>query len=84
MVVADLHSSFRQCVRFKFTKLSPTEPNKAFSFLLTLAPSGSYMLSNCEPNLETKKTDELVQVLNSDSDNGLMYFLVGMRKFIPV
>lgn len=41
------------------------------------------MLSNCEPNLETKKTDELVQVLNLDSDNGFMYFLVGMRKCMP-
>lgn len=67
--------------RFKFTKLSPTEPNRAFSFILSLQLDNMYVMSKCEPELDTKRTDELVQILNSDSDDGMNYFVVGMSEF---
>eukprot|EP00804_Cyclotella_cryptica_P023655 CCRYP_017687-RA/>CCRYP_017687-RA protein AED:0.08 eAED:0.08 QI:166/1/1/1/0.66/0.5/4/1483/240 len=63
---------------FKFNKLDPNDVRRPFSFILTLRQS--YELSSCNPELDKKKTDELLNILNSDADNGLMYFLVGMRK----
>jgi hypothetical protein len=66
--------------RFKFTKLSAAEPTKVYSFILTNQPDGTYILSKCEPELNKHKTDELVQVLNSDCDNGLMLFMAGMSE----
>jgi hypothetical protein len=68
--------------RFKFTRLSAVEPNKVFSFILTNQTDGTYILSKCEPELNKDKTDVLVQVLNSDSDNGLMHFMAGMSECI--
>ncbi|KAL7513273.1 hypothetical protein ACHAXN_010487 [Cyclotella atomus] len=67
---------------FKFTRLSAVEPNKVFSFILTNQTDGTYILSKCEPELNKDKTDVLVQVLNSDSDNGLMHFMAGMSECI--
>lgn len=67
--------------RFKFTRLSPVEPNRAFSFLLYLQPDNTYNLNECNPELDKKQTNELLHVLNSDNDNGLTYFLVGMSKY---
>lgn len=64
--------------RFKFTRLDPTDLLRPFSFILTLRQN--YELSSCDPLLDKKKTDELLSVLNSDADNGFMYFLVGMSK----
>lgn len=66
--------------RFKFTKLDPAEPTKVFSFLLSLKPDNTYAMMKCDPDLDEKKTGELIQILNSDSNNGLMYFLIGMSK----
>ncbi|KAL7475728.1 hypothetical protein ACHAW6_001635 [Cyclotella cf. meneghiniana] len=63
---------------FKFTRLDPTDLLRPFSFILTLRQN--YELSSCDPPLDKKKTDELLSILNSDADNGFMYFLVGMRK----
>lgn len=34
----------------------------------------------CDPILDEQKTSELIQILNSDSNNGMMYFLIGMSK----
>ena len=72
--------SLQLLCRFKFTKLSQTEPNRAYSFVLTFQPDNNFVMSKCVPELDAKKTDELVRVLNSDSDDGWMYFVVGMSE----
>lgn len=65
---------------FKFTKLDHNDPDKPFTFALSLDPDTDiYELTECNPRLNQKKIDEVMDVLNSDK-NGLNGFVVRMRK----
>lgn len=65
---------------FKFTKLDHKDPDKPFTFALCLDPdTDMYELTECNPRLNQKQIDEVLDVLNADK-NGLNVFVVRMRK----
>jgi hypothetical protein len=65
---------------FKFTKLDHNDPDKPFTFALCLDPdTDKYKLTECNPRLNQKQIDDVIDVLNADK-NGLNGFVVRMRK----
>lgn len=65
---------------FKFTKLDYNQPDKPFTFALVLDPDTDlYEIKDCNPRLNQKDIDEVVNVLNADK-NGFNGLVVRMRK----
>ncbi len=66
---------------FKFTKLDHNHPDKPFTFALLLNPDTDlYELSNCNPSLNQKDIDEVINVMNADKNYGFNGLVVSMRK----
>lgn len=66
---------------FKFTKLDHNHPDKPFTFALVLDPDTDlYELKDCNPTLDPKDIEEVVNVMNADKENGFNGLVVRMRK----
>ena len=66
---------------FKFTKLDHNHPDKPFTFALVLDPDTDlYEIKDCNPSLDPKDIEEVVNVMNADKDNGFNALVVRMRK----
>lgn len=79
MLIRFLQSLFHYS--FKFTKLDHNHPDKPFTFALLLNPDTNlYELTNCNPSLDQKDIDEVMNVMNADESNGFNVLVVSMRK----
>ena len=74
-----LHLQFHYS--FKFTKLDHNNPDKPFTFALLLDPDTDlYELTDCNPSLDQKDIDDVINVMNADKSNGFNGLVVSMRK----
>ena len=65
---------------FKFTRIDPENETREFTFKIHNDDDGNLVLTNCNGSLDERKTNPLIEQLNSDRASGFNTFMIGIRK----
>lgn len=57
-----------EALRFVFTHIDPSDPEKRYSFVLQTDDEDNYQIHECEPRLPTETTRRLLEELNEKED----------------
>ena len=69
------------CLRsFKFTRIDPEKETREFTFTIHNDDEGKLVLTKCNVSLDERKTNPLIEQLNSDRASGFNTFMIGIRK----